>query len=112
MRVNLFFLDNPGISGIFNVGTGRAESFNAVARATINAVRAARGEAALSLEDLKKSGAIEYIPFPSALVGKYQSYTQADVGALRKAGYEAPFLAVEEGVGRYVQARLAEGGGQ
>jgi len=106
--VNLFFLDHPELSGIFNVGTGRAQSFNDVAAATINAVRRMRGEKALSPEDLRKSGAIEYIPFPPALVGKYQSYTQADLGALRAAGYSAPFADVETGVARYVEARQRE----
>jgi ADP-L-glycero-D-manno-heptose 6-epimerase len=109
VRVNLHFLDHPGASGIFNVGTGRAQSFNDVARAAINAIRAHRGEAPLSLAELKKAGAIEYIPFPSALVGKYQSYTQADLEALRRSGYTAPFLDVDEGVARYAKARLAGG---
>lgn len=107
VRVNLFFLDHPGISGVFNVGTGRAQSFNDVARTTINAIRRARGEAELSLAQLKAAGAIEYVAFPAQLVGKYQSYTQADTTALRGAGYKEPFLTVEEGVGRYVSARLA-----
>jgi len=107
VKVNLFFLDHPASSGIFNVGTGRAESFNEVARATINAVRATRGEKALALADLRSAGAIEYVPFPPQLVGKYQSYTQADLTRLRKAGYGEPFLGVEEGVGRYVKARAA-----
>jgi len=112
VKVNLHFLDNPRLSGVYNVGTGRGETFNAVARATVNAVRLGRGEKALSLEELRAAGAIEYIPFPAQLVGKYQSYTQADVSALRKAGYAAPFLDVEQGVGRYVAARLAEAGGK
>jgi ADP-L-glycero-D-manno-heptose 6-epimerase len=107
VRVNLFFLDHPGISGVFNVGTGRAQSFNDVARATVNAIRRARGEAQLSAAQLKAAGAIEYVPFPAQLVGKYQSYTQADVTALRGAGYKEPFLTVEEGVGRYVAARIS-----
>jgi ADP-L-glycero-D-manno-heptose 6-epimerase len=111
VAVNLFFLDHPGLSGIFNVGTGRAQTFNDVARATINAIRRARGEKALSLEELRAAGAIEYVPFPAALVGKYQSYTQADMSALRGAGYKATFLDVDEGVGRYVAARLARGEG-
>jgi ADP-L-glycero-D-manno-heptose 6-epimerase len=106
VKVNLHFLDHPTLSGVFNVGTGRGETFNAVAHATINAVRRARGEAALSLAELRAAGAIEYIPFPPQLVSKYQSYTQADVSALRKAGYAAPFLTVEAGVGNYVAARL------
>ena len=106
VQVNLFFLDDPRLSGVFNVGTGRAETFNEVARATINAVRRARGEREMTLEELKAMGAIEYIPFPPQLVGKYQSYTQADMAQLRAAGYREPFLTVEEGVGRYVEQRL------
>ena len=106
VAVNLFFLDNPRASGIFNVGTGHAESFNEVARATVNAVRRSRGEHEMTLDELKGIGAIEYVPFPAQLVGKYQSYTQADLGALRAAGYREPFLTVEQGVGRYVGQRL------
>jgi ADP-L-glycero-D-manno-heptose 6-epimerase len=107
VRVNLHFLDNPGASGVFNVGTGRAQSFNDVALATINAVRKSRGEAVLTLAEAKSSGAIEYIPFPAQLVGTYQSHTQADLAALRAGGYKHPFIGVEEGVTRYVAARLA-----
>jgi ADP-L-glycero-D-manno-heptose 6-epimerase len=113
-RVNLFFLDHPEISGIFNLGTGRAQSFNDVALATINACRKAQGEGAVSLADAQKQGLIEYAPFPDALKGKYQSFTQADVGALRRAGYAAPMLTVEEGVGGYVKRLFEErkaGGG-
>ena len=107
VKVNLFFFDHPGVSGIFNVGTGRAESFNEVARATVNAVRATRGEKPLGIAELQSAAAIEYVPFPPQLVGKYQSYTQADLTRLRNAGYKDPFLGVEEGVGRYVKARAA-----
>src|SRR5512141_2912925 len=105
VAVNLHFLSNPALSGVYNVGTGRGETFNAVARATVNAVRQGRGEKALSLEELKAAGAIEYIPFPPQLVGKYQSYTQADLARLREAGYTQPFLGVEEGVLRYIGVR-------
>ena len=108
VRVNLFFLDHPEIAGVFNVGSGRPQTFNDVARATINAIRRSRGEKELSAGELKDAGAIEYIAFPDKLRGKYQSFTQADVGALRAAGYAAPFLSVEEGVGRYVASRLAK----
>jgi ADP-L-glycero-D-manno-heptose 6-epimerase len=106
VRVNLFFLDRPALSGIFNLGTGKAQAFNDVARATVNAIRASRGEGALSLEELKAAGAIEYIAFPPALVGKYQSFTQADITRLRDTGHGERFLPVEEGVARYVQSRL------
>jgi ADP-L-glycero-D-manno-heptose 6-epimerase len=107
VAVNLFFLDNPRLSGIFNVGTGVAGSFNDVARAVINALRRAAGEREMTLAQMREAGAIEYIAFPAQLVGKYQSFTQADTGELRAAGYRQPFLAVDEGVARYVERRLA-----
>ena len=107
-KVNLHFLDHPKLSGIFNVGTGRAQSFNDVAVATINACRSAAGEKPLGLEDMRAQGLIEYARFPEALKGKYQHFTQADIGALRRAGYAAPFLSVEEGVGRYCRQLLDE----
>jgi ADP-L-glycero-D-manno-heptose 6-epimerase len=109
--VNLHFLDHPETSGVFNVGTGRAQSFNEVALATINACRKAKGEQAVSLPEAQRQRVIDYAPFPDALKGKYQNFTQADVGALRRAGYSAPFLTVEEGVGRYVRQLLQEGKG-
>ena len=108
VKVNLFFLDHPEASGIFNVGTGAAQSFNEVAVATINACREARGEARLNLAELQQQGIIRYIPFPQDLEGKYQNYTQADISSLRAAGYTAPFLTVEEGVRRYCE-RLMQG---
>jgi ADP-L-glycero-D-manno-heptose 6-epimerase len=102
VKVNLHFLNEKKTSGIYNVGTGRAQTFNDVAVATVNACRAFEGKPALDLAELRQQGAIEYIPFPDALKGKYQSFTEADLTALRKSGYDAPFLTVEEGVGRYV----------
>jgi ADP-L-glycero-D-manno-heptose 6-epimerase len=106
VKVNLFLLEHPGRSGIFNVGTGAAQSFNEVAVATINACRGARNEAPLSLAALRERDAIQYIPFPEDLKGRYQSYTQADIAALRSAGYDAPFLNVEDGVSRYCERLL------
>lgn len=86
--VNLWFLDHPAVSGIFNVGTGRAQTFNDVARAVI----AHHGR-----------GRIEYVPFPDVLRGSYQSFTQASLARLREAGCDTPFLSVEEGVARYLK---------
>jgi ADP-L-glycero-D-manno-heptose 6-epimerase len=86
VAVNLWFLDHPQASGIFNVGTGRAQTFNDVARAVI----AYHGR-----------GRIEYVPFPPALRDSYQSNTVADISALRAVGCNVPFLSVEEGVARY-----------
>jgi ADP-L-glycero-D-manno-heptose 6-epimerase len=106
VKINLHFLDHPESSGIFNLGTGKAQSFNDVAAAVVNACRRAEGQAPLELAQMRDQGLIQYIPFPDALKGKYQSYTQADLGALRRARYGAPFLTVEDGVGRYVGALL------
>ncbi|WP_153108991.1 ADP-glyceromanno-heptose 6-epimerase [Propionivibrio limicola] len=102
-KVNLFFLDHPEQSGIFNLGTGRAQSFNELAVANVNACRALEGAPKQSLTELLQQGFIEYVPFPEALKGKYQSFTQADLTKLRAAGYAAPFASVDEGVSEYVQ---------
>jgi ADP-L-glycero-D-manno-heptose 6-epimerase len=102
--VNLHFLEHPKVSGIFNCGTGRAQAFNDVASAVVNAMRGIQGKPALSLEDLVKQGLLRYVEFPEDLKGRYQSYTQADVSALRKAGFTAPLRDVQTGVTQYVQA--------
>jgi ADP-L-glycero-D-manno-heptose 6-epimerase len=107
VAVNLYFLDHPRQSGIFNVGTGAAQSFNDVAVATVNACRRHANEPPLALADMQRQGVIEYIPFPPELAGKYQSYTQADISALREAGYAVPLMTVEEGVARYVETLIA-----
>lgn len=85
--VNLWFLDHPEKSGIYNVGTGRSQTFNDVAHAVTG---------------WHKRGTLEYIAFPDHLKGRYQSYTEADLSLLRGCGYEAPFSSVEEGVKRYL----------
>lgn len=85
--VNLWFWQHPEQRGIYNVGTGQAESFKAVAQAII---------------DWHGIGEIEYIPFPDHLKGAYQNYTQADISGLRQAGYEKIFLDVKQGVARYL----------
>ncbi|MFT3759902.1 ADP-glyceromanno-heptose 6-epimerase [Thauera sp.] len=92
VAVNLWLLDNPQVSGIFNLGTGRAQSFNDVAHAATRWHRAQGHE----------GGGIDYIAFPDHLKGRYQSFTEADMGALRAAGYERPFMNVETGVPAYL----------
>jgi len=103
VAVNLWFLDHPEKSGIFNLGTGRAQPFNDVAMAVVNTLRQGQNAQALSLEDAARSGLIDYITFPAALVGKYQSYTQADLSALRAAGCGHVFADVQTGVTAYMQ---------
>ncbi|MFK7089880.1 ADP-glyceromanno-heptose 6-epimerase [Chromobacterium violaceum] len=102
VKVNLFFLDNPGKSGIYNLGSGRSQPFNDVAEATVNACRRHEGKPALTLAEMIQQGIVEYIDFPDALKGKYQSFTQADIAKLREAGYAEAMLSVAEGVDRYV----------
>ncbi|ASI97603.1 ADP-glyceromanno-heptose 6-epimerase [Vibrio rotiferianus] len=85
-KVNLWFLEN-GVSGIFNCGTGRAESFEEVAKAVIT--HHGKGE-------------IQTIPFPEHLQGAYQEFTQADLTKLRAAGCDVEFKTVAEGVAEYL----------
>jgi len=101
VAVNLWFIQNPQASGIFNLGSGRAQPFNDVALATVNASRALKGEPALPLSKLVQQGLIEYTPFPAALVGKYQCFTQADLTRLRAVGCQHAFADVASGVQRY-----------
>ncbi len=88
VAVNLWFYDHPDKSGIFNLGTGRSQPFNDVARAVIN---------------YHGKGSIDYVPFPDHLKGRYQSFTEADMSSVRAAGYDAPFLSVEQGVQAYME---------
>ncbi|MFT3719838.1 ADP-glyceromanno-heptose 6-epimerase [Pseudorhodoferax sp.] len=104
VAVNLWFLDHPDRSGLFNLGTGRAQPFNDVALAVVNA----RG-AQLTLEQARQRDAIVYTAFPDALRGKYQCHTQADLTALRAAGCTHEFLDVQAGVTAYMQALALAG---
>ncbi|MDO9199534.1 ADP-glyceromanno-heptose 6-epimerase [Rhodoferax sp.] len=103
VAVNLWFFDHPGQSGIFNLGTGRAQPFNDVATSVVNAMRTIQGDAALTLEAVASAGLVEYIPFPDALRGKYQCFTQADLTALRATGCDHKFADVQTGVAKYVE---------
>ncbi|HYS13388.1 MAG TPA: ADP-glyceromanno-heptose 6-epimerase [Burkholderiaceae bacterium] len=107
VRVNLFFWQRP-TSGVYNVGTGRAQKFNDVALAVVNTLRASRNEPALGLAQAARIGAIEYVAFPDALRGKYQAFTQADVTRLRAAGFDAPMMTVEQGTAAYMRWLLEQ----
>jgi len=99
VAVNLHFLEFGEMSGIWNCGTGRAQSFNEVAATVVNTARGGKATAA----ELAQQKLIEYIPFPSQLAAKYQSYTEADVSELRAAGYAREFMTVQQGVAAYVE---------
>ncbi|MDL2281028.1 ADP-glyceromanno-heptose 6-epimerase [Selenomonadales bacterium OttesenSCG-928-I06] len=88
VKVNLHCFDNKEVSGIFNCGTGEANTFNAVAQSII---------------DTKGYGSIEYIPFPETLRGKYQNYTQADTkNLLSVGGYDGGFYTIREAIADYI----------
>jgi len=89
VRVNLELAEGPVRSGVFNIGTGQSRSFNDVARTIIARLGA---------------GAIEYVPFPKNLAGRYQSFTQAELSALRSAGYSEAFSTLENGIARSIDA--------
>lgn len=91
---NTWFLEHGGSRGIFNLGTGQARSFNDVARAVI----AWHGR-----------GSVRYVPFPPGLAAGYQSFTQADLGTLRLAGYADEFIGLEEGVRSYLDVLKSQG---
>jgi len=96
--VNLWFLEHREVSGIFNCGTGRAQTFNQLAAAAVNAMQGTEH----SSRELASRGLIEYIPFPEGLKERYQSFTEADLTRLRAAGYRGEFRTVEHGVASYV----------
>ena len=94
VRVNLALAEGPLRSGIFNVGTGESRSFNDAAKIIIAELGA---------------GEIEYVPFPENLAGRYQSFTRAELSALRGAGYSAPFSSLENGIAQSIKAWDQEG---
>jgi ADP-L-glycero-D-manno-heptose 6-epimerase len=94
VAVNLFFMTS-NVSGIFNCGSGQARAFTDIA---------------LTLRGVHGSGEIDHVPFPDDLAGKYQRFTEADLGRLRAAGYQRDFQSLEAGVTAYYEALRQSGG--
>jgi ADP-L-glycero-D-manno-heptose 6-epimerase len=94
--MTLFFYDNPKINGLFNIGTGKACTWNRMVRAVFAA--------------MDKETNIEYIEMPENLRSQYQYFTEADITKLRKAGYEKPTIPIEDAVKDYVQNYLQKKG--
>ena len=86
IRVNLFLMDNANVSGLFNVGTGNARSFEDMGNI---------------LSALMPSSSLETIPFPEDLKGRYQEYTCADLSSLYEAGYKSDWITLEGGLADY-----------
>ena len=107
VAVNLWFYDNPTVSGLFNLGTGRAQPFNDIAVSVVNTLHRLKSQTSnyevQTLEQLVSQQLIQYIPFPAALVSKYQCHTQADMTALRATGCDHVFADVSQGVNAYIQ---------
>jgi len=93
--VLLWLLERPGVSGLFDAGSGRSRSFNELAR---------------RLLDARGGGHVDYLPFPDALRGRYQIATLADLAPLRAAGFDRPLLSLEQGLRRYLAWRDAPTG--
>ena len=95
-EVNLWFLEHRDVSGVFNCGTGKAQTFNDVANAVIR---------------WHGKGEIRYIPFPDGLKGAYQSYTEADLSKLRDAGCDVQFSGCGDRVAAYLDTLSGDGSG-
>ena len=88
VNINLWMMEHPEVMGIFNIGTGKSQTFNEVAESVIK---------------YHGKGEIEYIPFPNHLKGSYQSFTEADLTKLRATGYDESFKTVQEGIDEYME---------
>ncbi len=97
VAVSLFFMDHPEINGLFNCGTGQARTWNDLAAALFAA--------------MDRPVSIEYVDMPAAIRDRYQYHTEADLTKLRAAGYDEPFLSIEDGVKRYVESWLGREAG-
>ncbi len=89
-----WLLQNSGVNGVFNVGTGTARTWNDLARAVFAA--------------MDREPAIDYVSMPDVLKGKYQNFTQADMGWMQKRGCPVPFASLEEGTVDYVKNYLVK----
>jgi len=89
-----WLVNTPDVSGLFNLGTGKARSFKDLATATFEAI--------------KSKPEIEYVDTPAEIRGKYQYFTEAKMDQLRAAGYERPFTSLEDGIADYVQSHLIQ----
>ena len=93
VQVMLWLLEHPAVQGLYNVGTGQARTYLDVAHTVADAAGLPRQ--------------VEFVPMPEALVGQYQYFTQARMDRLRQAGYDRPFMTLEDGIGAYVRDHLA-----
>lgn len=93
-KVMCWMLDHPEVNGLFNLGTGKARSFNDMANAIFSA--------------LGREPRISYVDMPESIIGKYQYFTEAKMDKLSAAGYTDPFMTLEEGITDYVQNYLTQ----
>lgn len=108
VAAKLWFFDHPEHSGVFNLGTGKAQPFNDIALTVVNTVRNQTGLSTLSLVEIVQKGILQYIPFPEKLHGKYQCFTQADLSHFRSTGCDTVFQDVTQGVAEYSRMLYAQ----
>lgn len=90
--MTLFFMENPGVNGIYNVGTGEARPFDDLANSLFDA--------------LDRPTSIEYFDMPEEIRPNYQYYTQAELSKIREAGYDGDIRSLEDGIRDYVENYL------
>lgn len=95
VQMTLFFLENRKANGIYNIGTGEAQSWNRLANAVFKA--------------MEKPVNIEYVDMPEQIRGQYQYFTKAEMAKIRNAGYAKPIMNIEEGIQDYVRNYLIPG---
>jgi len=95
VRMTLFFLDHPHLAGLYNIGSGRARTWNDLAKAVFAA--------------MKKPEKIEYIPMPPQIRNQYQYHTQADTKKIKKGGYTTEPAPLENAIKDYVHNYLQIG---
>jgi len=94
VKVMVWLFENTHVSGLFNLGTGKARSFSDVVSSL--------------LTTLQKKAEIRFVDTPEALQTTYQYFTEAKIGRLRSAGYKSPFKSLEAGIKKYVENHLTK----
>ena len=100
--------EHQEFSGIVNVGSGKARTFNDLALTVINLCRLEQGEKCLTIDEATGLGCITYFPMPPDLQERYQDFTEASLGSLRESGYGSDMKGLEDGVSSYVQTLLRD----
>jgi ADP-L-glycero-D-manno-heptose 6-epimerase len=105
LNFNWFLINNPSVSGIFNAGTGEANTFFHVANSIFEALTNNKNNNTRNIEEKQKPN-IKFIKFPDKLIGKYQEHTKADINAIRKHGFNYHFPSISDSIKKYINYLL------